>query len=156
MILIAFLFLASEVTYISISFGIVALLSARFLNWKKKELKLNSEGMRNAYLICAFFIFPYSLYNSVPEGFITISWVGVAILYYILSVVLKNTKYRWLALSTLILSVIYVILFGISELSSELRILTFIILGAVLLVISLLYSKRKSELDGSISDELEK
>jgi hypothetical protein len=152
LILISFLFLSSEVTYISISFGIVALFSARILNWKKKELKLNSEGMRNSYLICAFFIFPYSLYNSVPEGFVTISWIAVAILYYTLSVLLNNTKYRWLALSTLMLSVGYAVLFGISELSSELRILTFIILGIVLLGISVLYSKRKSETDDSARD----
>jgi hypothetical protein len=155
-ILCSFLFFSSEVTYISISFGIVALLSARILNWKKKELKLNSEGMRNSYLICAFFIFPYSLYNSVPEGFVTISWIAVAILYYTLSVLLNNTKYRWLALSTLMLSVGYAVLFGISELSSELRILTFIILGIVLLGISVLYSKRKSETDESETDAISK
>ncbi len=155
-VLWSFLFLSSEVTYISISFGIVALFSARILNWKKKELKLNSEGMRNSYLICAFFIFPYSLYNSVPDGFVTISWIAVAILYYILSVLLNNTKYRWLALATLMLSVGYAILFGISELSSELRILTFIILGIVLLSISVLYSKRKSETDESVTNGSEK
>ncbi len=155
LIFFSFLFLASKVTYISISFGIVALLSARFLNWKKKQLNLNSEGMRNAYLICAFFIFPYSLYNSVPEGFVTISWIGVAVLYYILSVLLKNIKYRWLALSTLMLSVGYAILFGISELSSELRILTFLVLGIVLLVISLLYSKKKNETLEQLQGEIE-
>jgi hypothetical protein len=154
MILASFLVFSSEVTYISISFGVVALLSARILNWKKTQLNLNSEGMRNAYLICAFLIFPYTLYNSVPDGYITISWIGIGLVYYVLSVWLKNVKYRWLALSTFLLSVIYVIFFGASGMSTELRILTFIVLGIVLLITSIAYSKRKNSSDELVTENM--
>lgn len=153
-ILASFIVFSSEVSYISISFGVVALLSARILNWKKTQLNLNSEGMRNAYLICAFLIFPYTLYNSVPNAYITISWIGIGIIYYLLSIILKNIKYRWLAFATFILSVFYVIFFGASGMSTEFRILTFIVLGAVLLIISILYAKKKNTSEELLTENI--
>lgn len=143
--LLAYLFLAGKVSSISISLGLVALLSARILNWQKDRLSLNSEIIRNSYLFCAFFIFPYSLYNWLPQKYVIFSWVILAIVYFLLSVLLKNIKYRLMALLTLLLTVVYLLLFGITGLSDELRIITFIILGIILLVVSIFYTKLKGK-----------
>ncbi len=142
-IFITYLVMEGRISSISLSFGVVALLSARILNWKKDRLELKTEQMRNAYLLTALVIIPYALYHSMPEGWASVSWIGVAIIYYILSLLLKNKKYRWMALLTLGLTVGYVFIIGVSSSSSTYKIVSFLILGAVLILISLIYSRNK-------------
>jgi len=142
-IFITYLVMEGRISSISLSFGIVALLSARILNWKKDRLELKTEQMRNAYLLTALVIIPYALYHSMPEGWASVSWIGVAIIYYVLSLLLHNKKYRWMALLTLGLTVVYVFIIGISSSSSTYKIVSFLILGAVLILISLIYSRNK-------------
>ncbi len=144
-ILLAFLILAGEISMVSISFGLVAILSARVMNWQKQRLMLRTEFMRNAYLVVAFFVFPWTLYHSVPQGYVAISWIVLALGYYSLSVILKIPKYRWMALSTLLLTALYVILLGIFRLTPEYRVLSLLGLGLVLLVISLLYTRFRAK-----------
>jgi len=144
-IFITYLILSKEITPGSLSFGIVALVSARIMNWQKDKLDLKTEIMRNAYLASGFFMFPYALYHIVPEGYVIIAWVGIALLYYILSNILNNIKYRWMALATLLLTVLYILAIGLIRLEPGLRILSFILLGVVLLTISIIYTRLKSK-----------
>ena len=99
--------------------------------------------MRNSYLFIALLIIPYALYNVLPSGFVGLSWLAVAIIYYALSVILKNKKYRWMALLTLLLTVFYVLILGISSSSSALKIISFLILGIVLILLSIIYARNK-------------
>lgn len=142
-VFVAYLIIAGTMSAVSLNFGVIALLSARILNWQKQRLELKTETMRNAYLGSAFFIFPYALYHSVPEGYVSLSWLGVALFYYVVSVVLKNRKYRWMALMTLILIVAYVIIVDLVKLEPTYRILSFVVLGLVLLMVSVVYTKKK-------------
>jgi hypothetical protein len=142
-IFIAYLTMEGKINLVSISYGIVALLSARILNWKKDRLSLKTEQMRNAYLVTALFIIPYSLYHAIPEGWVSISWIAVAILYYIMSLILKNKKYRWMALLTLLLTLGYVFIIGITSSDPTYKIVSFVVLGAVMIAVSLLYTKFK-------------
>lgn len=140
----AYLMMAGRIPTISLSFGLVALLSARILNWKKDRLELKTEMMRNAYLVAAFFVIPYALYHIVPEGYIALSWIGVTSFYFLMSLILKNKKYRWMALLTLLLTVIYVLIIGIVKLDPVLRIASFLVLGIALLAVSVIYTRIKS------------
>ncbi len=146
-IFISYLVLAETISAISISFGLVALLSARLLNWQKSRLELTTELMRNAYLTSAFFIFPYALYHLMPAGYIAISWLITALLYYALSIILKNLKYRWMAVMTLVLTVLYVFIIGIPNLEPTYRIISFLALGTVLIIISIIYTKLRTKKD---------
>jgi len=144
-IFIAYLFIVGKAYLVSISFGIVALLSARILNWKKDRLELKTEQMRNAYLLAALFIIPYALFFAMPEGLISVSWILVAVLYYILSLILKNKKYRWMSLLTFLLTIIYVLIIGLTSNDPLYKIISFVALGGVLISISVIYTKlRKS------------
>jgi hypothetical protein len=145
LIFFSYLILAGEFGIISLSFGFVALLSARILNWQKNRLDLKTDSMRVAYLGVAFFIFPYALYHIIPKEFVSLSWTVVAIIYYILSVILKNKKYRWMALLTFFLTVIYVLFVGTTNLDPSYRIVSFFFLGIVLVAISIYYVKIKSK-----------
>ncbi|MFA6596474.1 MAG: DUF2339 domain-containing protein [Ignavibacteriaceae bacterium] len=144
-IFFAFLAFGGKVDLVSISFGIVALLSARILNWKKERLELKTEQMRNAYLVAALLIIPYALYNTMPSGFVSLSWIVVSILYYLFSLLLKIEKYRWMSLATLLLTVVYVFIIGITSSDWTYKIVSFIVLGVVLLSLSIIYSKKKSK-----------
>ena len=142
-IFLSYLTLVSKAGPISLSFGIVALISARITNWQRHRLELKTEFMRNAYLTSAFFSIPYGLYHSVPKPYVSLAWIGVALFYYIVSIILKNKKYRWMALMTLIITLIYILIIGIIQLTPVFRIISFLVLGLVLLTISVLYTRQK-------------
>ena len=145
LIFVTYLILEGKLSTTSLSFGIVALLSARILNWKKDRLELTTEQMRNAYLLTALVIIPYALFHAMPEGWASVSWIVVAIIYYALSVILKSKKYRWMALATLGLTVGYVFIIGITNEDFTYKIISFLALGLVMLVISVLYTKKKKK-----------
>lgn len=153
MIFMGYLAVAKDIGISSLSFGFVGLLSARIMNWQKSRLELKTELMRNLYLISAFFTIPYALYFNVPKGYISLSWLGVAIIYYILSLTLNNKKYRWLALSTILLTVTYILIIGIAQLDPVYRIISLIIIGIVLLITSIIYTRIKTKNEKKESDK---
>lgn len=152
-IFLAYLSSDVDVGPVSLSFGVVALLSARIMNWQKHRLELKTEFMRNAYLTTAFIMIPYALYHSVPKAFISLSWVGAAIFYYLLNIILKNKKYRWMALFTLLLTVVYILIIGIIKLEPVYRIISFIVLGLVLIITSIFYTRIRLKSSASESKE---
>lgn len=141
----AYLMMAGRISTISLSFGFVALISARILNWQKNRLELKTELMRNAYLGAAFFVIPYALYHIVPEGYIALSWIGVTLFYFLVSIILNNKKYRWMALLTLLLTVMYILIIGIVKLDPVLRIASFLVLGIALLAVSVIYTRIRAK-----------
>jgi hypothetical protein len=147
-IVAAYAAVAKDESGISIGFGVVALLTARILRWQQERLELKTELMRDVYLASAFIVFPYSLYHLVPRAFVTVSWVGVAVAYYMMNLIVRSPKYRWMGHLTLLLTALYVIVIGIFQLSPAYRIGSFLVLGTVLLVVSLIFtmvrSRRKS------------
>src|SRR5208283_3191262 len=74
-ILVSYVAVAEEERGISLGFGVVALVTARLLAWKQDRLELKTELMRNAYLVTAFFVFPYALYHLVPGAWVSLVWV---------------------------------------------------------------------------------
>lgn len=140
----AYLSLAGTVGVISMSFGFVALLSARILNWKKDRLELKTDMMRNAYLASALFVFPYALYHVLPRAYVSLSWLGLALFYYIASRILNNNrKYRWMALLTTSLTILYVFIVDMVGVEPVWRIISFLVLGIALLAVSMIYSRRR-------------
>ena len=144
-IFFSYLILTDKIGTTTLSFGLVALITARIMNWQKDRLDLKTENMRTAYLASAFFIFPYALYHIFPKDYVGISWTVVAIIYYVLSAVLKNKKYRWMALLTFLITVLYMLFIGTTNLEPTYRIISFLVLGLVLLAISIIYGKVKSK-----------
>jgi hypothetical protein len=143
LLLLSYLVSASAVNAISLSFGVIALLSARILNAQKHRLEIKTEAIRYTYLSAAFVIFPYALYYTVPEGYVPLSWMGVALFYYIMHRILRNQRYQLMSLLTLMLTILYIAFVGIVKLDPALRIISLLALGIVLLTISIVYAKIK-------------
>ena len=145
-VFIAYLSTAGTVGSVSVSFGVVALLSARILNWQRDRLELRTDLMRNAYLASSLLFLPYALYNSVPPHFVSVSWLILASFYYIASRLLKSRKYRWMALLTTLLTILYVFIMDLTTVDPVVRIVSFLVVGSVLLTISMIYSRKKQNI----------
>ena len=143
-LLLSYLINVSAVGIEGISFGFAALISARILNWQKERLELTTNYIRLAYLIMAFFILPYVLYRVLPSSIVGLSWAGLALLYYLMSRLLENKKYRMMAVFTLILTVLYLAAFGITSTDITYKIISFLTVSIILLVISVIYTKMRT------------
>jgi hypothetical protein len=141
MIVLGYVLVAERESGISLGFGLVALISARILHWQQGRLELKTELMRNAYLLSAFIVFPYALYHLVPAGYVGVAWVGLAVIYYVLNLVVRSQKYRWMGHATLLLTTLYLVVVGTSRFEPVYRVLSFLVLGTVLLVVSLIFTR---------------
>lgn len=139
-VVVCYMVLVTHENGISLVFGVVALTSARILRWQKDRLELKTELMRNAYLTSAFVVFPYALYHLVPRIWVAVSWVGLALFYYLMNLLTESRKYRWLGHNTLLLTVVYILVVGVAKLEGTQRIMSFLLLGTVLLVVSLVFT----------------
>jgi len=59
--------LKKPVNKVNFTLAFTALISARFINWKKERMDLKSETVRNTYLSIAFFTVLYALYKAFPH-----------------------------------------------------------------------------------------
>jgi hypothetical protein len=141
-ILLAYLITSKSINSYNISFTLIAIVSARILNWQQKRLELKTDSIRNFYLAITFFSMLYTLYNAVPKDYVTISWGLAAVAYMIMSAILKNVKYRWLAFLTLIAAVLNLFIFDISKMGVAYRIMAFIFVGLIILGVSFYYTKK--------------
>ncbi|MBZ5498422.1 MAG: DUF2339 domain-containing protein [Acidobacteriia bacterium] len=126
---------------VNFSFALVALGSARVMNWQKERLTLRTDGLRNVYLATTFVMVLYSLYHAVPASYVTLSWTATAVAYFLLSQLLKNVKYRWMSLFTLAATVLYLFLVDLARLDLRFRVVAFLFLGLMAVGISLFYTK---------------
>ena len=144
-ILLLYLLVEAPDLGVNLSYAAVALLSARVMNWKKERLTIRTELMRNVYLGSAFVIIPYGLYHRVPRDYVSLSWLGAGFFYYGMSIVLRNRKYRWMAILTLFLTILHVLVVDLAGLNPVLRMISFLALGVGLMVLSWLYARNRRQ-----------
>lgn len=142
-VFLAYLMTAGSISAVSASFGVAALLSARILNWQRDRLELKTELMRNAYLAAALFVIPYTLLHTLPPGLVSLSWLVVAAGYYLFSRILHIRKYRWMALLTMGMTILRVFVVDLVGVDPTFRVVSFLVLGSILLVISMVYTRRR-------------
>ena len=141
-ILLIYVIAYPSVDGINIVFALVALASARILNWQKERLTLQTEIQRNLYLVEAFFMVLYSLQQVVPAQYVTLSWTLAAAVYLVMSFILQNIKYRWMAIFTFVATAIYLFVVDLASLQVGYRVLAFLFLAVISLAASVYYTKR--------------
>lgn len=140
-ILAVYWVISPQTNAVNFSFALVALASARVMNWQKTRLTLRTEVMRNLYLAIAFVLVLYSLYRALPASYVALSWTVAAVCYFVLSLLLRNIKYRWMAIFQLLATVLYLFFVDLARLDPRFRVVAFLFLGLMALGISLSYSK---------------
>jgi len=123
------------------TFMFVALISARVINWKKERLKIKTEFVRNLYLASGFIMTLISFYHAFPATYITASWIIAAILFLLLSIAIKNIKYRWLAIAAMVASAIRLVFVDMSNINIGYRVLVFLSLAVISISLSVVYTK---------------
>ncbi|WP_163717198.1 hypothetical protein [Mangrovibacterium lignilyticum] len=137
------LYLSDEANYsgTNFSFMVVAFVTARVINWKKERLNLKTELIRNVYLLAGFMMTLVAFYHAFPESLITASWILAAILFFVTSLVLKNVKYRWLAIASMVASAIKLIFSDMANIDIGYRVLLFLVFAIISITASILYTK---------------
>lgn len=143
MILIAYIVTEGTLGFEGLTFGITALISARVLNWKKDRLEIQTEYMRNAYLLIALLSIPYVFYSQLPVTLVGLAILALSLFYFAMSKLLNNLKYRWMAMLTLLLTVFYLVIFGVTSSDSTYKIISFLSAGVVLIITSFVYGRMK-------------
>jgi hypothetical protein len=123
------------------SFMLVALITARFINWKKERLNIKTDLIRNLYLLFGFVMTLIAFYHAVPASYITVSWIFTALLFFIVGRLINNIKYRWLAIASLVASGIKLIFIDMSDIDIGFRVLVFLLLAIISISVSILYTK---------------
>jgi hypothetical protein len=141
-ILIVYLLSSKNVNGVNFSFTFIALISARIINWKKSRLNIKTDMIRNLYMIEGFFMMLLALLHFVPKQFVTFSWTMAALLYFVISLLLKNIKYRYMALGTMICSAIYLFIVDLARIELIYRVLALLFLAAISIGISIYYTNR--------------
>ena len=139
-ILIVYLLSSKSVDSVSICFVFIALISARIINWKKSRLQIKTDMIRNLYMIEGFFMMLFALLHVVPKQFVTFSWTMAALLYFIISLILKNIKYRYMALGTMICAAFYLFIVDLARIELIYRVLALLFLAAISIGISIYYT----------------
>ena len=131
--------------YSNFAFMLVALISARIINWKKERLNIKTEIVRNLYLVLGFFMTLFTFYHLFPPSFRTASWILAAILFFLLGRLIKNIKYRWIAIAAMIASAIRLIFIDMSTINIGYRVLIFLVLAIISISVSIIYIKFLTE-----------
>ena len=142
-LLIAYLATGESLDMINFSFALVALVTARILNWRKQRLEIRTELIRNIFLFSGAAMVLFSLHEAVPPNFVTLSWTLSALVFFILSVLIRNMKYRWLAIITMMVTVFYLFIVDLSNISLGYRIVALMFIASISLGISIFYSNRQ-------------
>jgi hypothetical protein len=148
-VLVGYFALSPSSHPVNFGFALVALASARVMNWQKERLTLRTELLRNVYLFIAFVLIFYALYRAVPAQYVTLSWTLTAVGYFLLSYLLKSVKYRLMAISAMLVTVLYLFAVDLARLDPRFRVAAFLFLGLMAVMISLYYTKIRKPLDKS-------
>ena len=139
-ILLVYLLSTKNITGADFCFALISLISARIINWKKSRLQIKTDMIRNLYMFEGFFMMLFALLHTVPRQFVTLSWTMAALLYFLLSLLLKNIKYRYMALGTMICSAFYLFLVDLARIEIIYRVLALLFLAAISIGISIYYT----------------
>ncbi len=131
-----------SVDAVNFSFAITALVSARIINWKKERLQIKTDMMRNLYLIIGFVMVLFSLLHAVPKQFITLSWTLAALCYFLAGYLLRNVKYRYLSLATILSTVVYFFIIDLARIEIIYRVMALLFLAVISIGISIIYTTR--------------
>lgn len=142
-VILLFFYLTDETSLNSINFSfmLVAFVTARIINWKKERLNIKTEFIRNLYLVAGLLMTLIAIYKAVPPSYITVTWIFAAILFFLISRLINNVKYRWLAIGMIVISGIKLIFVDMSDIDIGFRVLVFMLLAIISLTVSILYTK---------------
>jgi hypothetical protein len=142
MLLALYLLTSPSYDLANISFSLTALITARMLNWARDRISIRTVFIRNLYLVIAYFMVLYTLYHLIPRQYVTLSWSVAAVAYFLLSLLLKNVKYRYMALGTMVSAALFLLIVDLAYVELAYRVLALLFLAIISIGLSLYYNKK--------------
>jgi len=134
--------LSGNLQAVNFAIPLIAFLSARIINWQKERLNIKTDFIRNIYLFTLFITLLYATYKGLPGQYITVSWLCIAAIYFVMSIFVKSIKYRWMAMGNLLVAAFYLFLVDLAKIDLIFRILIFLAFAITSIVISTYYVKK--------------
>ena len=141
-ILLLFLITSESIDMINFAFVLTALATARILGWQKERLTLQTDIFRNIYLLIATFMILYSLNQALPSQYVTLSWTATAIGFFLLSILLRNIKYRYLSIFAFVVTGGHLLFIDLGQMELGYRVIAFLVFAIISIGVSLYYTKR--------------
>ena len=83
----------------------------------------------------------YGLSHAVPTQYVTLTWTAAEILFLVLSIILKNIKYRWMALMTLVFTGGHLLFVDMANMEVGYKVIAFLVFAAITIGLSLYYTR---------------
>ena len=80
---------------------------------------------------------------ALPAGYHTVGWVTAAVVLFVLGFALRVTTYRWAGFAVLVLAAGRLLALELPRFSPDQRIVTFVLAGLALLIVSYVYARRE-------------
>jgi len=144
--------LSGDLNSVNFSIPAVAFLSARLINWQKERLNIKTDFIRNIYLVILFFSLLYATFKGLPGHYITVTWLLISGVYFVLSVLIRSIKYRWMGMANLIVSAFYLFLVDMAKTDLIFRIGAFLAFAIISIGISTFYVKKLKKRDAGPED----
>jgi hypothetical protein len=141
-LLVAYFVSKDHTDPVNFTYALIPLATARILNWKKERLEIRTEMLRNLYLILGFAAVLYAVYNAVPSTYVTLAWTITAVIFFAFSFVIRNVKYRIMAIGTVIAGAFHLFLVDLSRVEVAFRVLAFLFLAIISIGVSIYYSRQ--------------
>jgi len=141
-ILLIYLIISGSVNITNFSFALAALATARILHWRKDQLTLKTDIIRNMYLLLACAMILYGLNQALPRNYVTMAWTATAIGFFLLSIIFGNIKYRYLSILTIVITGGHLFFVDLGQLDILYRVIAFLSFAMITLGVSLYYTKK--------------
>jgi hypothetical protein len=133
-------------------FFVCLILCERAGAWSARRGRLAYSDVwpfRMAFVTLAVASMLGGIYRAAPTPIITAAWLAAALLLLTVGLVSRAGGYRWGALAVILAAVLRAFMHDITELTPAGRVLSFMMLGIVLLFVSWLYSRTRHNGSGS-------
>jgi hypothetical protein len=84
----------------------------------------------------------YTLYHLAPKQYITLSWTLLAVTYFLLGLLIKIVKYRYLALGTMVAAALYLFIVDLARIELVFRVVALLFLALISIGLSFYYTKK--------------
>ena len=84
----------------------------------------------------------FGLSHALPSQYVTIAWTGAAIAFFVLSILLRKIKYRWMSILTIIVTAGHLLFIELAQMKIGYRVVAFLAFAIISLAVSLYYTKR--------------
>jgi len=128
---------------VNFNFVIVAILSERLLQYTRTRLTGVPRFFQYLYMFTGFFMLLFGLSLSLPGPYISVAWFVASAAVWVGGYKFELAGYRYMGIGCVLLTVGRIFLIDLASLELIYRVISFLVVGAGLLLVGILYTRRR-------------